>query len=135
MSHNWIARQNLDLKHNKLLMTTKIRSKYTVFQRKFTCTSSVYHKIPSIRKPKLTYDSMNEYFKEISFNVFLEDQLNNELNIIDSSNFTISWYEDLDKKNNQFQLHIPMRPEIIDKFYRKIEKFKKNPFLVDQAIF
>ena len=62
---------------------------------------------------------MNEYFKEISFNVFLEDQLNNELNIIDSSNFTISWYEDLDKKNNQFQLHIPMRPEIIDKFYRK----------------
>lgn len=87
-------------------------------------------------KPKLTYDSMNEYFKEISFNVFLEDQLNNELNIIDSSNFTISWYEDLDKKNNQFQLHIPMRPEIIDKFLsQKLKKFKKNPFLVDQAIF
>lgn len=87
-------------------------------------------------KPKLTYDSMNEYFKEISFNVFLEDQLNNELNIIDSSNFTISWYEDQDKKNNQFQLQIPMRPEIIDKFLsQKLKKFKKNPFLVDQAIF
>ncbi|KAL6454369.1 LOW QUALITY PROTEIN: ECM32 putative ATP-dependent RNA helicase ECM32 [Candida maltosa Xu316] len=87
-------------------------------------------------KPKLTYDSMNEYFKEISFNVFLEDQLNNESNIIDSSNFTISWYEDLDKKNNQFQLHVPMNPQVIDKFLsQKLKKFKKNPFSVDQAIF
>ncbi|RCK58802.1 putative ATP-dependent RNA helicase ECM32 [Candida viswanathii] len=87
-------------------------------------------------KPKLTYDSLNEYFKEISFNVFLEDQLTNELNILDSSNFTISWYEDQDKKNNQYQLHIPMDPDVTDKFVsHKLKKFKKNPFLVDQTIF
>ena len=87
-------------------------------------------------KPKLTYDSLNEYFKEISFNVFLEDQLTNELNILDSSNFTISWYEDQDKKNNQYQLHIPMNSDVTDKFVsHKLKKFKKNPFLVDQTMF
>ena len=71
---------------------------------------------------------MNEYFKEISFNVFLEDQLNNELNIIDSSNFTISWYEDLDKRIINFNYIFLCVQKSLINFIAKLKNLKRIHF-------
>lgn len=87
-------------------------------------------------KLKLSYDSIDEYFREMSFNVFLEDQLTNVLNIIEPQDLIIEWYQDQDKKNNQFKVSIPMKPEVMNRFLSDtFKKLKKDPFQKDQAIF
>ncbi|KAI5954459.1 hypothetical protein KGF54_002234 [Candida jiufengensis] len=87
-------------------------------------------------KLKLSYDSIDEYFREMSFNIFLEDQLTNVSNIIEPQDLMIEWYEDQDKKNNQFKVSIPMKPEVIDRFISdRFKKLKKDPFQKDQAMF
>ncbi|KAG7662616.1 uncharacterized protein J8A68_003824, partial [[Candida] subhashii] len=87
-------------------------------------------------KPKLSYPTLNDYYREMSFNVFLEDQLTNESNIIEPQDLMIEWYEDQDKRNNQFKLSVPMDPQLLDRFIsEKFKKLKKNPFQVGQAIF
>ncbi|EDK45041.1 conserved hypothetical protein [Lodderomyces elongisporus NRRL YB-4239] len=85
---------------------------------------------------KLSYDTLDEYFREMSFNVFLEDQFTNELNIIEPEDLMIEWYQDQDKKNNQFKVSIPMTPEVIDRFISdRFKKLKRDPFQKDQAMF
>lgn len=92
-----------------------------------------YHPSP---KPKLSYDTIDEYFREMSFNVFLEDQLTNVLNIIEPQDLIIEWFQDQDKKNNQFKVSIPMKPEIMNRFLSDTFKsLKKDPFQKDQAMF
>ena len=92
-----------------------------------------YHPSPNL---KLSYDSLDEYFREMSFNVFLEDQLTNVLYIIEPEDLLIEWYQDQDKKNNQFKVSIPMKPEVMDRFLSDtFKKLKKDPFQKDQAMF
>ncbi|KAI5958889.1 hypothetical protein KGF57_002323 [Candida theae] len=87
-------------------------------------------------KLKLAYDNIDEYYREMSFNVFLEDQLTNVSNIIEPQDLIIEWYQDQDKKNNQFKVSIPMKPEVMDKFLSdRFKKLKKDPFQKDQAMF
>ncbi|RLV95538.1 putative ATP-dependent RNA helicase ECM32 [Spathaspora sp. JA1] len=87
-------------------------------------------------KPKLSYHTLQEYYREMSFNMFLEDQLTNVSNIIESEFIMIEWYEDQDKKNTQYKLSIQSDSPIVDNFRSDIfKKLKKNPFQIGQSIF
>ncbi|EGW34116.1 uncharacterized protein SPAPADRAFT_134155 [Spathaspora passalidarum NRRL Y-27907] len=97
---------------------------------------------PSITKynpasePKLTYDSLHEYYREMSFNMFLEDQLTNISNIIESEYIMIEWYEDPDKRNTQYKLSVLSDSDIVNNFRSEVfKKLKKNPFSIGQSIF
>lgn len=91
------------------------------------------------KEPKLQYDSLDSYFKEMSYNLFLEEKLSistSQSEFIDANEVVLSWYADNDKKNKMYKVEVPMTQEFKDKFLsKKIQKFKKVPFSVDQAIF
>ncbi|CAK9437370.1 uncharacterized protein LODBEIA_P17480 [Lodderomyces beijingensis] len=85
---------------------------------------------------KLSYDNLDEYFREVSFNIFLEDQLTNVSSIIEPKDLMIEWFADQDKKNTQYKVSIPMTPEVADRFISdRFKKLKRDPFQKDQAMF
>lgn len=90
-------------------------------------------------KPKLTFDSMNEYFNEMCYNLFLEEKasLSTSSNTILTANeFELEWYADQDKKHKQFKFSIVMTPEFMDRFVsKKMQALKKMPFSVNQSVF
>ncbi|CAI5755619.1 unnamed protein product [Candida verbasci] len=130
---NGVSAHDHSNKSSKLTTNTKNNKEATPSSDEFIIPEYITKYLPS-SKPKLTYDSINEYFREMSFNMFLEDQLNNVSKLMDSSFFTIEWFEDQDKKNNQFKLSIPLKN--IEKFVsQRLKNLKKNPFNVDQALF
>lgn len=100
--------------------------------------NGVVEYIPS-DKPKLSYESMTEYKREMSYNLFLEDKMSmssNQGSFIKSDDFSLAWYEDNDKKHKQYHIQIPLTQNFKDRFLsKKIQKFKKTPFSVDQTMF
>ena len=82
---------------------------------------------------------MDQYFREMSYNLFLEEKLSLEAShnvIISSEDMTLLWYEDNDKRNKQYKIETELTQEFRDKYLnKKIQKFKKIPFSVDQTIF
>ncbi|CAH6722281.1 putative ATP-dependent RNA helicase Ecm32p [[Candida] jaroonii] len=91
------------------------------------------------KEPPLSYDSMEKYFQEMSYNLFLEEKLSMSSSnnaYIDSTESVLLWYEDQDKKNKQYKLEIKLTQEFKNKFLRKsIQKFRKEPFSADQTMF
>lgn len=98
------------------------------------------HKYEPSAEPPLTYPDMNSYFKEMSYNLYLEERLgnlasNSDLSI-DYTQMTIEWYADQDKKNKQFKITIPLTDEILNLFIsKKMQSIRKTPFSLNQAIF
>ncbi|KAK6456094.1 P-loop containing nucleoside triphosphate hydrolase protein [Scheffersomyces xylosifermentans] len=87
-------------------------------------------------KAKLKYESLDSYFREMSFNMFLEEQLTNDDNSLTSEDILIEWFEDQDKKNIQYKLSIPLSDDITKKFIsEKLRNVKKTPFAIGQSMF
>lgn len=88
--------------------------------------------------PKLTYDSMDEYFNEMCYNLFLEEKIslrNSHGSMLLAGDFELEWYADQDKKHKQYKLSILLSPEILDRFLtKKMQNLKKNPFVVGQSL-
>ncbi|ODV80107.1 P-loop containing nucleoside triphosphate hydrolase protein [Suhomyces tanzawaensis NRRL Y-17324] len=86
--------------------------------------------------PTLTYESIEAYFREMSYNLFLEEQLTNDSNILDSEDLMIEWFADQDKKNSQFKITIDTtNPNIKRLIPEKLRSLKKTPFAVGNSIF
>lgn len=89
-------------------------------------------------KPKLTYDSMTEYFNEMCYNLFLEEKAGLKTSdnaFLTSEDFVLEWYADQDKKNKQFKLEILMTPQFLDRFVsKKMQALKKVPFAAGQSL-
>lgn len=93
---------------------------------------------PSV-DPKLSYDSMQSYFQEMSYNLFLEEKMSMQSNhgsYLESDEMLIEWYADQDKKHKQFKLNIKLTDEILNRFIsKKMQAIKKTPFSKNQAVF
>lgn len=91
------------------------------------------------KTPKITYDSMNEYYNEMCYNLFLEEKASLSMSnniVITSNEFELEWYADQDKKHKQFKFNVSMTPEFYDRFVsKKMQALKKLPFSVNQGVF
>lgn len=100
---------------------------------------------PGIKKyepsktPRITYDSMNEYYNEMCYNLFLEEKASLSMSnniMITANEFELEWYADQDKKHKQFKFDIFMTQDFYDRFVsKKMQALKKLPFSVNQAVF
>lgn len=97
------------------------------------------HKYEPSKTPKITYDSMNDYFNEMCYNLFLEEKASFSMSnniMITSKEFELEWYADQEKKHKQFKFNILMTPEFYDRFVtKKMQALKKLPFSTNQAVF
>lgn len=91
------------------------------------------------KEPPLTYDSMDQYFREISYNLFLEEKLSvpNSHNVfINPEDMALAWYADQDKKHKQFKVNILLSEDILNRLMsKKMQQVKKTPFSVNQSVF
>lgn len=79
-------------------------------------------------QPKLSYSSINEYFKEMCFHLYLEERLETD----PITNFTTEWHKD----NKQlFKVTIPITEEIERLVPEKLRKLGRLPFSINQSIF
>lgn len=89
-------------------------------------------------KPRLTYDSLNDYFNEMCYYLFLEEKAsmsasNNAMLV--PGDFELEWYADNDKKHKQFKISILMSQEFLDRFMsKKLQALKKTPFAAGQSL-
>ncbi|CDR45896.1 CYFA0S20e01442g1_1 [Cyberlindnera fabianii] len=79
-------------------------------------------------QPKLSYDSLNEYFKEMCFHLYLEQYL--EAPSI--TNFSTEFHAD---NKSLFKLTIPYTEEIESLVSPKMRQLGKLPFTINQTIF
>lgn len=90
------------------------------------------------KNPKLTYDSMDEYFNEMCYNLFLEEKASmfaSNNSMLTADEFNLEWYADQDKKHKQFKVSMMLTPEILDRYMsRKMQNLKRAPFSVGQAL-
>ncbi|CUM68533.1 uncharacterized protein PRCAT00006259001 [Priceomyces carsonii] len=108
-------------------------------QAQFVLPPNISKYVPS-PETKLSYESINSYFKEMSYNLYLEEKLSNDasnLNLfIDSSDMTIEWYAEQDKKYKQYKVSILVDETFAKRFIsKKMLNFKKTPFSLSQTIF
>lgn len=90
--------------------------------------------IPS-KELKLKYDSMNEYFNEVSHYLLLEQKADSESKYVQPDEMEIEWYQEQDQKHCQYKVNIEMTPQFTERFIPKSQQFKKTPFSSDQTIF
>lgn len=97
----------------------------------------IFKHVPS-PKPKLTYDSMEEYFNEMCYNLFLEEKMSihtSQKVILTPEDFELEWYADQDKKHKQFKLNVLLTQEFLDRYLsKKMQNLKKNPFMAGQSL-
>lgn len=90
------------------------------------------------KTPPLTYDSMDQYFNEMCYNLFLEEKASTFMSgnsMLSPGEFELEWYSDQDKKHKQFKIKMLLTPEIMDKYVsRKMQNVKKTPFSVGQSL-
>ncbi|CCH44397.1 putative ATP-dependent RNA helicase [Wickerhamomyces ciferrii] len=79
-------------------------------------------------KPKLSYDSLDEYFKEMCFHLYLEEKLSSQ----PITNFHTEWHVD---NKNLFKVTIPFTEEIENLIPPKLRNLGKLPFSMNQSIF
>lgn len=79
-------------------------------------------------KPKLSYDSLNEYFKEMCFHLYLEEKLATT----PITEFSTEWHKD---NKNLFKVTIPFTEEIEKLVPPKLRNLGKLPFSMNQSIF
>ncbi|KAM9924741.1 hypothetical protein OXX59_004328 [Metschnikowia pulcherrima] len=88
--------------------------------------------------PKLTYDSMEDYFNEMCYNLFLEEKMSihtSQKVILTPEDFELEWYADQNKKHRQFKLNVLLTPEFLDRYLsKKMQNLKKNPFVAGQSL-
>ncbi|KAF8002343.1 hypothetical protein HF325_003308 [Metschnikowia pulcherrima] len=88
--------------------------------------------------PKLTYDSMEDYFNEMCYNLFLEEKMSihtSQKVILTPGDFELEWYADQNKKHRQFKLNVLLTPEFLDRYLsKKMQNLKKNPFVAGQSL-
>lgn len=85
---------------------------------------------------RLKFDNLPQYFREVSFNMFLEEQLTNDDNYLTSEDILIEWYADQDKKNIQYKLSMPLDDSITKRFISdKLKAVKKTPFSLGLSMF
>ncbi|GEQ71862.1 hypothetical protein JCM33374_g5548 [Metschnikowia sp. JCM 33374] len=88
--------------------------------------------------PKLTYDSMEEYFNEMCYNLFLEEKMSihtSQKVILTPEDFELEWFADQDKKHKQYKLNVLLTPEFLDRYLsKKMQNLKKNPFMAGQSL-
>lgn len=95
-----------------------------------------FAKYEASMKPKLQYDSLDSYYREMSFNMFLEEQLTNDNYVLDSNDVLLEWYQDNDKKNTQYKVSLPLKDEAMDRLLsQKMKAVKKNPFAMGHSMF
>jgi len=90
------------------------------------------------KSPPLTYDSMDQYFNEMCYNLFLEEKssmyMSNNSMLVPGE-FDLEWYADQDRKHKQFKINVLMTLEILDRYVsRKMQNLKKTPFNVGQSL-
>lgn len=89
-------------------------------------------------EPPLTYPSMDEYFREISYLLFMEEKLSmgaSNMSYLEPQDMFLEWYQEQNKKHKQFKVTIPLTDHILDKFLsKKMQQLKKTPFGLNLAI-
>ena len=87
-------------------------------------------------KPRLTYDSKHEYFREISFNMFVEESLAGDNIKLTHNDALLEWYQDQDKKAGQFKVTLHAKNDIAQLYIPdKLKTAKKKPFSRNQSFF
>lgn len=90
------------------------------------------------KTPPLSYDSMDQYFNEMCYNLFLEEKASmfmSNNSMLSPSEFELEWYSEQNKKHKQFKINILLTPEIMDRYVsRKMQNLKKTPFSVGQSL-
>lgn len=90
------------------------------------------------QEPKLTYDSLPEYFREMCYNLFLEEKASMHTSgnsMLAPGEFELEWYADQDKKHKQYKMNVLLTDEILNRFVsKKMQAIKKTPFAVNQAL-
>jgi len=79
-------------------------------------------------KPLLSYDSLNEYFKEMCFHLYLEEKSATA----PITEFSTEWHKD---NKNLFKVTIPYTEEIEKLVPPKLRNLGKLPFTMNQSIF
>lgn len=79
-------------------------------------------------KPQLSYDSLDEYFKEMCFHLYLEEKLVTS----PITEFSTEWHKD---NKNLFKVTIPYTEEIEKLVPPKLRNIGKLPFSINQSIF
>lgn len=96
-------------------------------------------KLVSAPTPPLRYSSMDAYFKELSYNLFLEEKASmaaSDNSILTPDEMAIEWYADQHKKHKQFKVNVLLTDDIVNRFIsKKLQGVKKTPFAINQAIF
>lgn len=89
-------------------------------------------------EPPLTYPSLDNYFREISYLLFMEEKLSmsaSNMSYLEPQDMALEWYQEQDKKHKQFKVTIPLTDHILDKFLsKKMQQLKKTPFGLNLAI-
>lgn len=87
-------------------------------------------------QPKLTFSSQNEYFREVCYNMFVEESLAGENTMLTNKDVLIEWYGDQDKKNKQFKVTIHAKNDVAQLYIPdKMRTVKKKPFSRNQSFF
>lgn len=90
------------------------------------------------KEPLLSYPSMQKYFEEISYNLFLEEKINARMArtpLVQCSEVTLEWFADQDKKNKQFKVTVLLTDDFTNKYVSKsMQSLGKLPFQVGQTM-
>lgn len=99
---------------------------------------------PGIKKytpsaePPLSYSSLDNYFREISYLLFMEEKMSmasSNMSFLEPQDMSLEWYQDQDKKHKQFKVTVSLTEEILNKFLsKKMQQLKKTPFGLNLAI-
>lgn len=96
-------------------------------------------KLESAPSPPLRFPSMEAYFKELSYNLFLEEKASmtaSDNSILTPEEMAIEWYADQDKKHKQFKVRVLLTDDIVNRFIsKKMQGVKKTPFAINQVVF
>lgn len=88
--------------------------------------------------PPLLYESMQSYFSEMCYNLFLEEKASlgtSGNSMLTSNEFELEWFQEQDRKHKQFKVNILLSPEILDRYVsKKMQSLKKTPFSVNQSM-
>lgn len=90
------------------------------------------------KDPPLSYDSLETYFEEMCYNLFLEEKIDARINhssLIEPSDMSLEWYQDQDKKHKQYKANFLLTDEFIGRFVsKKMQALKKMPFSINQSM-
>lgn len=90
------------------------------------------------RDPPLSYDSIESYFEEMCYNLFLEEKIEARISrssLIEPKDMSLEWYQDQNKKHKQYKANLLLTDEFINRFVsKKMQTLKKMPFTIDQSM-